>query len=389
MQNFRGTYVNKNRDAWVEINLANLEHNVLEIKKYLLAHCPKKNNQPDIFAVIKADGYGHGSLMCAPVLLACGVSEFGVASVDEGIELRENKIEAPILVLGASPLWALENAIKYDISVSIFNDEHLDVANQLYKRLNKKLKVHIKLDTGMNRIGLGKEYANDFIKKVLSSDFIELKGIFTHFADVENKELFERQINCFKNIIEPFKKEFEQSGIKVHCLNSPAIFSYPEYSYDMVRMGIIMWGLSPYSANSKENEKIKSMLPVMGLKARITNIHTLKKGDGISYGHIYIADEDKKVATIPLGYADGVARKLSGQITAYLNGKEISQIGRITMDQMMFDVSGVDCAKGDIIELLGENNKKDTIDTWAQKLDTINYELTCRLKMRLPRIYVR
>ena len=389
MQNYRGTYVNKNRDAWVEINLNNLEHNVLEIKKYLFENCPDKDNLPEIFAVIKADGYGHGSLMCAPTLLACGVKEFGVASVDEGIELRENKVEAPILVLGASPLWALENAIKYNISVSIFNDEHLDVALQLYKRLNKKLKVHIKLDTGMNRIGLELESANDFIKKVLSSEFLDLKGIFTHFADVENKELFRKQINIFEKIVQPFKEEFKQKGVKIHCLNSPAIFSYPCYAFDMVRMGIIMWGLSPYSSDSKENEKIKAMLPVMGLKARVTNIHTLKKGEGISYGHIYVADENKKVATIPLGYADGVARKLSGNISAYLNGKQISQIGRITMDQMMFDVTGVDCSKGDIIELIGENNKKDTIDTWAEKLDTINYELTCRLKMRLPRIYVR
>ena len=389
MQNFRGTYVNKNRDAWVEINLANLEHNVLEIKKYLYENCKNSDKIPEIFAVIKADGYGHGSLMCAPTLLACGVSEFGVASVDEGIELRENKIEAPILVLGASPLWAFENAIKYDISVSIFNEEHIDVAHQLYKRLHKKLKVHIKLDTGMNRIGLEKENANEFIKKVLNSDFIDLKGVFTHFADVENKNLFKRQIDTFVGIVEPYREELRKINAKVHCLNSPGIFSYPCYAFDMVRMGIIMWGLSPYSFDSEENKKIKSMLPVMGLKARITNIHTLKKGDGISYGHIYIADEDRKAATIPLGYADGVARKLSGKIIAYLNGKEVPQIGRITMDQMMFDVTGVDCSKGDVVELIGENNKADNIDTWADKLDTINYELTCRLKTRLPRIYVR
>ena len=155
MQNYRGTFINKNRDAWVEINLANLEHNVLVIKDFLAKNCPK---MPDIFAVIKADGYGHGSLMCAPILEACGVNYFGVASIDEGIELREHKINKPILVLGASPLWAMENAIKYDICVSIFNDEHIEMALQLYERLNKKLKVHIKLDTGMNRIGINKDW---------------------------------------------------------------------------------------------------------------------------------------------------------------------------------------------------------------------------------------
>lgn len=379
MQNFRGTFINKNRDAWVEINLANLEHNVLAIKDFLKKNCAK---EPDIFAVIKADGYGHGSLMCAPILSACGVKYFGVASIDEGIELREHKITKPILVLGASPLWAMENAIKYDIAVSIFNDEHIEMANQLYERLNKKLKVHIKLDTGMNRIGINKTEAKNFIEKVINSDSLDLKGIFTHFADVENESLFKKQINEFQQIVEPYK----DSNIKIHCLNSPGMFSYPKYSYDMVRMGIIMWGLTPYAKTNCNMPKVK---PVMGLKARITNIHTLKENDGISYGHTYIAKKDIKVATIPIGYADGIARNLSGKVTAVLNGKEIKQIGRITMDQIMFDVDNVDCSVGDVITLLGEENKIDTIDTWAKKLDTINYEITCRLKMRLPRIYVR
>ena len=386
MLNRRNTSVNKNRDAWVEINLGNLENNVLKIKEYLLKHCPDKNNPPDIFAVIKADGYGHGSIMCAPTLLACGVKEFGVASIDEGIELRENKITNPILVLGASPLWAFENAIKYDIAVSIFNEEHLNTAEQLSKRLKKKLKVHIKLDTGMNRIGLTYDNAQNFTQKALLADYLDIKGIFTHFADVENKELFNKQIEKFNKIIEPNKSEFKKRKIKVHCLNSPGIYEYPEYSYDMVRMGVSMWGLTPFS---EDNSKFKDMLPVMGLKGRITNIHTLKKGDGISYGHTYIADKDIKVATIPIGYADGLARKLSGNIKAVLNGKTICQIGRITMDQTMFDVSDIDCSIGDIITLIGEENKEDNIDSWASKLDTINYEIICRLKMRLARIYVR
>lgn len=230
MQNFRGTFINKNRDAWVEINLANLEHNVLEIKKFLKNNCTK---EPDIFAVVKADGYGHGSLMCAPILSACGVKYFGVASIDEGIELRENKVTQPILVLGASPLWAMENAIKYDICVSIFNNEHIELANQLYERLNKKLKVHIKLDTGMNRIGINKDCAKEFIQKVLNCKALDLKGIFTHFADVENETIFNRQIEEFIEITKPY----QNTDIKIHCLNSLGMFLYPKYSYDMVRMG--------------------------------------------------------------------------------------------------------------------------------------------------------
>ncbi len=380
MKNYRGTSVNKNRDGWVEINLDNLENNVLKIKEYLHSNT---TNPPELFAVIKADAYGHGSIMCAPTLVASGVKYFGVASIDEGIELRQNKIDIPILVLGASPYWAFENAIKNDIQVSIFNEEHLLAAQQLYKRLNKKLQVQIKLDTGMNRIGIEAQSANSFIKKVLSASYLDLKGIFTHFADVENKTLFNRQIKEFKQAIEPYKEELNKRKVKIHCLNSAGIFLEHEYCYDLVRMGIIMWGLSPFC------DKDVDLAPVMGLKARITNIHTLKKGDGISYGHCFIASKDTKVATIPIGYADGVARALSGQISASLNGQTIKQIGRITMDQIMFDVSDVDCSIGDIVVLLGEENKTDTIDTWAKKLNTINYELTCRLKMRLPRIYIR
>ena len=383
MQNYRGTFINKNRDAWVEINLGILEYNINNIKKFLSANC--KTN-PELFAVIKADGYGHGSVMCAPTLSACGVSYFGVASIDEGIELRENKIREPILVLGASPIWALENAIKYNISVSIFNDEHIETALQLYNRLGRKLKVHIKLDTGMNRIGINPESAYYFIQKVLNCPAIELCGVFTHFADVENRALFNRQIREFIDVLRPFEKEFIEKNVKIHCLNSPGMFTYPEFSFNMVRMGIIMWGLNPYS---NKIFKTPDVLPVMSLKARITNIHILKKDDGISYGHTFIAQKDTKVATIPIGYADGIARNLSGKITAILNGKEIKQIGRITMDQIMFDVSSVNCRVGDVIILLGSENTVDTIDTWAEKLDTINYELTCRLKMRLPRIYVR
>ena len=211
MQNYRGTSVNKNRDAWVEINLGNLENNVSEIKNYL----KQKGQNPDIFAVIKADGYGHGSLMCAPTLIACGVKYFGVASIDEGIELRENKITLPILVLGASPLWAFENAIKNDIEISIFNDEHLDIAHQLYKRLNKKLKAHIKIDTGMNRIGISLNEASGYIKKVLDYDFIDLRGVFTHFADVENPDLFKKQIDGFYGAVNEFRDVFKEKNIKL------------------------------------------------------------------------------------------------------------------------------------------------------------------------------
>lgn len=384
MQNFRGTFVNKHRDAWVEVNLGNLEHNICEIKKEILKDgiCPK------LLAVIKADAYGHGSVMCAPTLLACGIDAFGVASVDEALELRQNKITAPILVLGSVPIWAYETAIKNDITVSIFSEEHLEAARLISERLGgKKLKAHIKIDTGMNRIGINPNDAIEFVKKAKDAKYLDLGGIFTHFADVESDEITNKQIDNFKKVINSIDTE----DLIIHCSNSSAALCHPELKFNMVRLGIILYGLTPLSYDREPKFKLPDLAQVIGLKGRITNIHKVKKGDGVSYGHIFVADRETNIATIPIGYADGVSRSLSGKIKASLNGKIIKQIGRITMDQMMFDIGDIQASNGDIITLLGDDEAENffSIDTWAKELDTINYELTCRLKVRLPRIYVR
>ncbi len=377
---------NKLRDAWVEINLGNLEYNINSIKEKIKENLPKDAEMPKFLAVIKADGYGHGSIMCAPTLAACGVEAFGVASVDEGLELRSNKITSPILVLGAVPIWAFESAAKNDITVSIFNEEHLEAAKILYDRTKIKIKAHIKIDTGMNRIGISHRSAVDFIKKVQAADYIDLKGIFTHFADVETKKTLEFQKENFKRVI----NSIDRKGLTIHCQNSLGAFVDPGLKCDMVRLGIILYGLTPLTYGKPPCAELPKLKPVMGLKGRITNIHTVKEGEGISYGYTFVAQKDIRVATIPIGYADGVSRNLSNRIFASLNGKMIKQTGRITMDQMMFDISDVNAEPGDIITLLGHDEKDYySVDEWAKILDTINYELTCRLKVRLPRIYVR
>lgn len=386
MQNFRGTFVNKHRDAWVEVNLGNLEHNILQIKKAIFGD--DKNNDVKLLAVIKADAYGHGSIMCAPTLLACGIDVFGVASIDEALELRQNKFTAPILVLGSVPIWSYETAIKNDITVSIFSEEHLEAARLISERLGgKKLKAHIKIDTGMNRIGINPKSAIEFFNKAKSAPYLDLRGIFTHFADVESDEITKKQIENFKYVI----NSVDTTGLTVHCSNSAASLFYGNLKYNMLRLGIILYGLTPLSYKNPKNSKLPDLKQVIGLKGRITNIHTIEKGEGVSYGHIFKADKKTRVATIPIGYADGVSRSLSGKIKASLNGKIINQIGRITMDQMMFDIGDIEAQNGDVITLLGDDEAGNffSIDSWAQELDTINYELTCRLKVRLPRIYVR
>ena len=370
--------INTKRDAWVEINLDAIERNINELKSFI-----RKGSK--ILAVVKADAYGHGSIMIAPTLLASGVDYLGVASIDEGMELRNNKFNCPILVLGAAPVWAFDYAAQNDISLSLFSKNHIEAAKLTYEKTGLKTKAHIKLDTGMNRIGVQREDAVDFIKQVQKSEFIELQGIFTHFACAEDKEKTNEQLNIWNEII----KKTDTKGLILHCFNTAAaIAQYKEDEYNMVRLGLALYGLLPDLPDFAE--EIPNLTPAMSLKGRITNIHTAHKGSGVSYSHTYKADKETKIATIPIGYADGVDRRLSNKIFGILNGIKVPQIGNITMDQMMFDITGLNANEGDVITLIGnDGNEKISVNSWAEILGTINYELICRLKARLSRVYTR
>ncbi len=373
MKTSRQTHINVHRDSWVEINLEYLAQNIKILKDMV---------KPDVklLAVVKADSYGHGAVMLAPTMLASGVDVLGVASIDEGLDLRNAKISCEILVLGAVPIWAFECANLNDISISIFSEEHIIACKQAYERTGKKVKAHIKIDTGMNRIGVSFNEAIEYIKKVKSCEFIDLKGIFSHLACAENKDETEKQLYKLNTII----SQIDTKNLTLHMLNTAGIMSYPDYQFNMVRAGIGLYGLMPdLPACSDFNKPLK---PIMSLKGRITRIHWMDKNEGISYGYTYTSKNKIKVATIPIGYADGVPRALSNKIFGEINGEKVRQIGNITMDQMMFDITGIKVEEGEVITLLGNNL---SIDEWAKILGTINYELTCRLKVRLPRIYTR
>lgn len=373
MKNTRQTNINIHRDAWVEIDISNLEHNIKEIKKNI----PKGVK---LLGVVKADAYGHGSVMLAPTILASGIDMLGVASIDEGVDLRQANINCEILILGAVPVWAVESAVKSDLSIAIFSKEHIKACEQAYKRTGIRPKVHIKLDTGMNRIGVRAEEGIDFIKEVQSLDFINLQGIFTHLAAAEELDKTQEQINKWNHVIENSNTE----GLLLHILNTAGTICYDVPNSNMRRVGIALYGLSPdYPPKEFKKPNLKQLI---SLKGRIVNIHTAKDGEGISYCHTYTATGERTIATVPIGYADGVPRSLSNKIKATLNGVEVPQVGNITMDQMMFDITGVKAHIGDVITLLDTNHP---IDEWAKILNTINYELTCRLKVRLPRIYTR
>ena len=374
MKNVRQTNINIHRDSWVEINLENIAYNMRSIR----------NNTPrdkKLLAVVKADAYGHGSVMIAPTLLASGADMLGVASIDEGVDLRQAKINCDILVLGAVPVWAVESAVKADLIIAIFSKEHLEACKQTFERTGIKPKVHVKIDTGMNRIGVSAIDAVDFINEVRQADYLEFGGIFTHLANAENRKKTQIQIDRWNSVI----SQIDTTGLLLHILNTAGAMCYDVPNSNMYRAGIGIYGLYP---DLPVDGKIRKpdLKPVMSLKARIVNIHEAHDGEGISYGHTFTAHGNRKIATVPLGYADGVPRGLSNKISGSLNGKAVPQVGNITMDQMMFDITGVDANLGDIITLLDE---KHSIDEWAKILGTINYELTCRLKVRLPRVYTR
>lgn len=375
MPKLRQPYVQMRRDAWVEINLGNVEHNFLTLKKLC-----KPNIK--IMAIIKADAYGHGATMLAPSLVALGVHAFGVASVDEGIELRQSGCEIPILVLGTVPTWSFTSAVENDLTLAIFTQEHINAAVHAFAHTGKKVKVYVKVDTGMNRIGLLYKDAPDFISQLNKLEEIELCGIFSHLACAETQEETQKQVEKFEYVRQKFPT------LSAHLLNTAGLLSYTDLQYDMVRAGIGIYGLMPDLSEGTCYQKLK---PAMSLKGRIVHLKTVEKNEGVSYSHTYKTSQITKIATIPIGYADGVPRVLSNKICGLINGQRVPQIGNITMDQMMFDVSKINNANiGDVITLIGEDEDEIvSIDEWAKLLGTINYELTCRLKVRLPRVYTR
>ncbi len=370
----RTSNVNAHRDSWVEVNIDNVSNNIKELKK-----CVPQDKK--FLAVVKADSYGHGAAMLAPTMLASGVDMFGVASIDEALNLRENGVTAEILILGAAPIWALPTVVENNLTITIFSEEHLESCIQTYERTKIPVKAHIKLDTGMNRIGVSHKDAVEFIKKVQSMECIDLKGIFSHLANAEIKEKTEQQLAIWEDVI----SQINTDGLLLHILNTAGIITSNVYkcTYNMVRGGIGLYGLYPDLISEAQHVNLKQ---AMSVKTRIIHIHEIEKGDGVSYGHTFVADKPTKIATVPLGYADGIPRLMSNKFYGHMNGQKVKQVGNVAMDQMMFDITGVDAKVGDVITLLDETLP---IDDWAKAMGTIHYEIICHLKARLARVYTR
>ncbi|WP_252213466.1 alanine racemase [Clostridium sp. VAP41] len=370
------------RPVWAEIDLDAIAYNMRNIKKLA--------QNKDVIAVVKADCYGHGALDVVPTLLENGASRLAVAVLTEAIELRNNDVTAPIMILGYTPEYLFEEVVNYDIEQTVYDLEYAKKLSHLAIKFNKKAKVHIAIDTGMGRIGfIPNEKAIRDIKKIYNLKGLDVIGIFTHFStsDETDKEYTNEQFNKFTSFIDMLSKVGVKIPIK-HISNSGAIIDMPKTYLDSVRAGIILYGYYPSDEINKDNIKLK---PALTLKASLTRVQELDINSYISYGKTFKTERKSIIATLPIGYADGYSRLLAPGAKVIINGKFAPIIGRICMDQCMIDVTDIDDIHvGDEVIILGEDgNLKLTANDLAKSMGTINYEILCMLKYRIPRVYMK
>ncbi|OIU72993.1 alanine racemase [Rossellomorea aquimaris] len=366
------------RDTWAEINLDHLTDNIKNIKRHIAS------DEVKMFAVVKANAYGHGDLQVAEAALEAGAHGLAVAFLDEAISLRKGGIRATILVLGASRARDVNLASEHNVSLTAFD---LDWLQEASKHLDPGalLKLHIKCDTGMGRIGVR---SPDELKKIEtfihSIGQFEMEGIFTHYATADELDdaYLERQLEKFNEMLAVLDERPEY----VHSSNSAAILRKPDTHFNAVRVGIAMYGLTP-------SQEMKEVLPVplkevFSLYSRLIHTKQIEAGDKISYGATYEASGNEWIGTIPIGYADGWIRKLQGQ-EVIVDGKRSPIVGRICMDQCMISLPRP-LKTGEMVTLIGrEGNEAVSIDDIAGRLGTINYEIPCIISARVPRIYIR
>ncbi|MGG4038638.1 alanine racemase [Heyndrickxia ginsengihumi] len=365
------------RDTWVEIQLDAISENLSNLRNRLPEHV-------EIIAVVKANAYGHGDVQIAKTALESGATMLAVAFLDEALALRKKGIEAPILVLGTSRPEDAAIAAKHHILLTVFQTNWLEIAKE-YLNPQEPLSVHIKCDTGMGRIGVRTVEELEEVERIVEqSACFDFTGIFTHFATADELDttLFEKQYVKFQTMVSALKVRPKY----VHCANSAASLRYDQSNFNAVRFGIAMYGLSP-------SPEIKPLLPyplkeAFSLHTKVMHIKKIHPGDTVSYGATFSADKDEWIATLPIGYADGWIRKLQGQ-EVIVDGEKAPIVGRVCMDQCMIKLSHK-VKVGTKVTLIGkQGNLSISVDDIARKLDTINYEVTCSIAHRVPRVYIK
>ncbi|KAF1085363.1 Alanine racemase [Sporotomaculum syntrophicum] len=369
--------------VWSEINVNALAHNIRQLRNIT-------SPQAELMAVVKANAYGHGAEQVARIALASGATQLGVARVSEGLELRKAGIDAPILVLGFTVPEEYSLLLDNNLIQTVYNVEIARGLSATASRANKKALVHIKVDTGMGRLGfLPDRSGMRDILEIARLPHLELAGIFTHFATADSRDKSYARLQWQEFI--GFMADLARAGIEFpcrHAANSAAILDMPETHLDMVRAGIAVYGVWPSSEVVNRNLDLR---PVMAVKSRIAHIKQVPAGFGVSYGATYITPAPTVIATIPVGYADGYSRLLSSRGEVLIHGRRMPVIGRICMDQFMVDVGNIPNAEpGDEVVLLGRQGSEEiTADDIAEKIGTISYEVLCAINCRrVPRYYI-
>ena len=342
-----------------------------------------------LMAIIKTDAYGHGAVRSAKALDEIGVYAFGVATPGEALELRRAEIKNPILILGYVFEEYFDRMIENDIDLALFDLNTAKLLNSHAEKLGKKARVHIKADTGMGRIGFQPcDESAEIIKGIAALNNIEIDGMFTHFAcaDSKDKASVNRQIERFTNFVAKVRSEGVSLPI-VHCYNSASIVDFDKPLFDMVRCGIITYGLEPSDEVSKTNIKLQK---VMSIKSHVAYVKKVGAGFTVSYGSTYVTDKETEIATIPVGYGDGYPRTLSNKGTVLIGGHFAKIIGRVCMDQFMVDVTGLGVSRGDEVILMGSDGENSiTAEEIGNLSGRFNYELVCDINKRVPRVYIK
>lgn len=369
------------RPVWAEIDLDAIKYNIDSIKRRV--------DTKELIAVVKADAYGHGALDVSKTLVENGATKLAVAVITEAMELRHGNINTPIMILGYTPLEFAADLINYDIEQTIFDLEYATKLSEIALNLGKKAKVHVALDTGMGRIGfLINDNSLNEILKISSLKGLEVVGIFTHFAtaDESDKNYSNKQYKKFTD----FNEKLVSKGVNIplkHVSNSGAIIDMPNTYLDGVRAGIVLYGYYPSEDVLKQNLDLKKAISI---KTQVAHVKILDKNEYVSYGRKFKAERKSIIATLPIGYADGYSRALTGKAKVIINGKFAPVVGTICMDQCMIDVTDIgDVHVGDEVIVLGrDKDLKFDADDMAKAMGTINYEVLCMIKQRIPRVYI-
>jgi len=367
------------RPVWAEINLDNLKKNYEKVREII--------GNRKLIAVVKSNAYGHGSVEIAKELENLGADYLAVRNLEEGIELRSEGVEKPILIMGYVFPKQVNYIVEFSLTPTILSLEFAEELQRFLETYGERIKVHVKIDTGMGRLGVPYKDSIEFIKKLTEFKNIEIEGIYSHFstADEEDKSFTEEQFKRFMYVVD----ELEREGIKIplkHIGNSATVIDLPKFSLDGVRIGIMLYGLKPSIFVREIN-----LHPVMSIRAKIIFLKRVDKGTPISYGRKFYTERESIIATIPMGYSDGYPRALTNIGEVIVKGRRVRVVGRVCMGKFMIDVTDIpDLKVGDEVTIIGRDGEEEiTATEIAEKLDTINYEIVSRISRSVPRVYIK